>query len=319
MKISANVLVTGGLFAAAGLLGAQDATPDSTVNHGDPYLPVGTMKVTPEVVQPGVQPEVTWGIEYPKSIPDLVHIDSNGGMTTLNDQSDKINIRVAGVSFASGDTDLPVALWVRVDNGSWNLIFYGTESEVSGDVVFSQTIHDGTRVDLAARGRTSDGGWSETQWTLSSSPNVEALVHGDELPSNSSDFSNGQVEDFMSQYVDSTVTEVVAGPRDIIHVFEVGSSDPGDSYFDMQDIVVVTTFGRNNNGHGNNEDGFDSSNQGNSTGVGGVGDTNMLDGVYIDDEKKHIKRKTTTVTETTTVTTTEEGTTTETTTTTTTN
>ena len=81
-------------------------------------------------------------------------------------------------------------------------------------------------------------------------------------------------------------------------MFEVGSSNPGDSYFDMQDIVVVTTFGKNNNGHGNSLDGVDSS----SPGGGGGGpngeydasadpDNPDYDPDYIDDERKKIKKK----------------------------
>jgi hypothetical protein len=294
MKLSANTLVTGGLLATIGLLGAQAPAPSGGSNtHGDPFTPVGFLTVTPTVVQPGVQPEMTWGIEYPQSIPDLVVIDTAGGMTTQNDKSDKVTVRVAGVSFSTEGTDLPVALWVRIDSGPWNLVFYGTETQVdAGAPVYQQSVTTGTRVDLAARGRTVNGNWTETQWTLSSSPNVAALIDGSPLPTESSAFTTGETEGFMSQYIDGN-NEIVAGPRDVIHVFEVGSSTPGNSLFDMQDIVVVTTFGKTNNGHGNNDDGYDVSNPGSGSGVGGVGDTTTdpETGEYIDDERLKIKKK----------------------------
>lgn len=285
MKVNAIALIAGTLYAATSHLPAQIIDPDGTgVSHGDPFTPVGSLSVYPEVVYPGVYPEMTWAIEYPQSIPDLVVIDSKGGMTTINDKSDRLTIRVAGVSYGSGGTDLEIALWVRLNGGTWNLIHYGTEDEVTGDVVFQQNIQPGTKVDLAARGRTSGGSWGNTYWTISDSPNVAALIDGNTLPSESSAFATGQFEDFMTQFVDES-NKVEAGPRDVIHVFEVGSSTPGDSFFDMQDIVVVSTFGRekNNNGHGNNEDGVDMSNPGNAP----FEDSDP----YLDDEKTKIKKK----------------------------
>jgi hypothetical protein len=293
MKRSANLLLSGISLALPGIVHGQLELADPDLDARDPFIPIGFLSVTPTVVQPGVQPEMTWEIEYPSSIPDIVVIDGADGMTTLNDKTDKVNIRVAGVSFESGGTDLPVALWVSVDGGGWNLAFYGTESQVdAGSVVFTQNISPGSTINLAVRGGNSTNGWTETVWTLAPSPNVEALIDGDPLPTDSSAFTTGDPESFMTQFIDAN-NEVVAGPRDVIHVFEVGSTNPGDSYFDMQDIVVVTTFGKTNNGHGNNEDGFDSSNMGSSTGVGGVDDSSWDADkeMWIDDEKEKIKRK----------------------------
>ena len=45
----------------------------------------------------------------------------------------------------------------------------------------------------------------------------------------------------MTQFLDEE-NHVVLGPRDIIHTFELGSSNPGDWWFDMQDIVCMTTL-----------------------------------------------------------------------------
>ena len=258
---------------------AQDAPSNDPVTHGDPFTPVGNLLVTPTVVQPGVHPEMFWNIDYPYAIPDLVVVDNAGGMTLLNDKSDRLTVRVAGV----GEHTNRVAVWVRIDNGTWNMVFYGTEADVdAGAAVFTTTVQPGTRVDLAARGTDDVGGWGPVQWTLDSASTLDALIDGAPLPGT----ITTEPESFMSQYVGPN-GELVAGPRDIVHVFEVETSDPASSDYDLQDVVVVSTYGRNNNGHGNNTDGVDMSNPGESDGTAGSTETDP----YVDDEKSKILRK----------------------------
>ncbi len=299
MKISAKQLVLPGVLFGAGLVTAQDPVLNGgeTGSHGDPFTPVGKLKVTPTVVQPGVQPNMFWEIEYPKSIEDLTVIVEPGKLVTTNTNTETLEVRVAGVSYESGEgVDLPVAMWVRLDGGSWDLIFYGRTDEVDpSNVVFSQSIPEGTQVDFAFRGRKSDGSWGATQWTLEDTPNIDSVISGDPVPADSSAFSSGSVESFVTQFVDDSTNTIVAGPRDIIYFSEVGSTTPGSTAFDMQDLVALVKF-RDNRGHGNNADGYDADNTGTGTsGVGGVDDTIVNDelgtGDYLDDEGKKIKRK----------------------------
>lgn len=277
------------LLAVPTTLRAQDApSNDGSSLHGDPLTPVGGLTVTPTVVQPGVQPNMKWGIDYPKSIADLAIVKPSGRLVTINEKTEKVEIRVAGVSNSGSEgSDLPVALWVRVDSGAWDLVFYGTEKEVDATTpIFSQTVSSGTQIDFASRSADSSSGWNDTQWTVEDSPNIAGLINEDPAPPESSAFYNGGAESFMTQHLDEN-SEIVAGPRDIIHVFELDDSEAGDSDFDMQDIVIVTTF-KNNNGHGNNEDGVDVSNPGQGSG-GPNGEVD--ESGHIDDEKQHIKRK----------------------------
>ncbi len=227
-----------------------------------------------------------------------------GKIVTTDELPNILSVRVAGVSLNSGEADLPVALWVRTSTtGSWNLLFYGRENDVNaGAVLFQETVLEGTSIDFAARGQSASGAWLETRWTLADTPNIEAVIDGDSLPSESSAFTNGALESFMTQFVDDS-NSVDVGPRDIVHLFELASDSPGSSSFDMQELVVVTTIERSNHGHGNNEDGFDSSNPADMFGVAGTdydasadSTTDAYDEAYIDDEKQFIKKKTTTST-----------------------
>jgi hypothetical protein len=75
---------------------------------------------------------------------------------------------------------------------------------------------------------------------------VIGLKNGDEVPSYAPAYNQGRVEDFLTQFVRDTDNDgnqnVILGPRDMIYLFELASTNPGDWYFDMQDIVSVVTF-----------------------------------------------------------------------------
>jgi hypothetical protein len=296
MKTTAHILLISGLVAGGGSLLAQDAPGDGPETHGDPFIPVGLLQVTPTVVQPYVQPNMNWDIEYPKSIPDLLTITPSSALIMEDAQDEIIEIRCVGIGESPCTPDMAMVLWVRVggSGASWNRIFYGDSDDIlPGKVLFKQKANDGDRVDFAVRGYNPNSGWGALYWTVEDAPNISALIDGEFAPTDSSAFYGGIPEEFMAHYI-SDANEVTLGPRDILLMFESEPVAPGEGCFDLQDIVVVTTIaGKNNNGHGNNLDGYDMSNTGNSDGVYGTGDVNTdADGNFIDDEGFKIKRKT---------------------------
>jgi hypothetical protein len=221
-----------------GALFAQD-------QHGDPYEPVGDLTVTPTVVQPGVHPQMFWDIEYPETIEDLVDVGSNSEVTTNKDL--RVKVRVAGVAFQSGSTPLPTGLWIRLNGGAWQLLFYGRDYDVNpAQFVFNQEVLEGTRIDFAARGKDSSGRWYSSRWTATYMKEVIGLKNGDEIPSYAPAYNQGNIKDFLSQFVGDTNNDgnqnVILGPRDMIYLFELASTNPGDWYFDMQDLVAIVTF-----------------------------------------------------------------------------
>jgi hypothetical protein len=67
------------------------------------------------------------------------------------------------------------------------------------------------------------------------------MVNGDRVPDFVPAYEQGRIESFMTQFLDEK-NHVVLGPRNIIHTFELGTSSPGAWWFDMQDIVCMTTL-----------------------------------------------------------------------------
>ena len=215
---------------------------DVAGGHKDPYTPVGSISVTPTVVQPGVRPRMVWGIKYPESVADISELDPNG--TISLQQNVDLKIRVMGVALQAGSTQLPAALWVRVGaSAPWELIFYGREGDVQPDeIVFEKSgVPANTQIDFSARSQTASGTWYETQSTSGSSLSVIGMVDGDKVPDFVPAYEQGRIESFMTQFLDEE-NHVVLGPRDIIHTFELGTSSPGAWWFDMQDIVCMTTL-----------------------------------------------------------------------------
>ena len=244
MKINASQLALLGLFVLASTLpGQTTGAPPVTSPHGDPYTPVGSISVTPTVVQPGVQPNMVWGIEYPKDVGDLSEVDPSGGVTPKTKVD--VKIRVMGVAWQYGNTLLPTALWVGVGaTAEWELIFFGAGSDVNPDeIVFEKKgVAAGTRIDFSARGQSPTGPWYSTRSTTAPDLTVLGMVNGAEVPDFAPAYQQGRIESFMTQFLDDTNSRVVLGPHDIIHTFELGSTNPGDWWFDMQDIVCVTSL-----------------------------------------------------------------------------
>lgn len=234
------------LFLALGssLLGDTINTSSIGVRnvHKDPYTPIGSISVTPTVVQPGVRPRMVWGIKYPEAVADISELDPNG---TINlQQKVDLKVRVMGVALQAGSTQLPAALWVRVGaSAPWELIFYGRGGDVQPDeIVFEKSgVPANTQIDFSARSQRAYGGWYGAQSTSDTTLSVIGMVNGDRVPDFVPAYKQGRIESFMTQFLDDE-NHVVLGPRDIIHTFELGTSSPGAWWFDMQDIVCMTTL-----------------------------------------------------------------------------
>ena len=243
MKMQATQLVL--LLALGSPLSGEiiGSVPNNNPSpHKDPYTPIGSISVTPTVVQPGVRPKMVWEIEYPESVADISHVDSNG--TIIPRQRVDLKVRVMGVALQAGHTQLPAALWVRVGaSAPWELVFYGRENDVQPDeIVFEKkNVLPDTKIDFSARGQSASGSWYDTHSTAGSDLSVIGMVNGDKVPDYAPAYEQGRIESFMTQFLNED-NHVVLGPRDIIHTFELGTSSPGAWWFDMQDIVCMTTL-----------------------------------------------------------------------------
>jgi hypothetical protein len=282
-------------FLASALLlplsAAAQSAPDEGA-HGDPYVPVGKLQVSPTWVATGVKTTLQWEIEHPKNFGDLALAGASGALMTA--EQVQAEIRVLGVAFQDdeGRDDLPATLWVRVGGGGspWNRVFYGKAQDVNpSKVLFKEWVDPNQKIDLAAYGQADDGSWNGIVWTVQNSHNLAHLTNGDHLPDHFPDPSSAGMESFTSALLAEDEQTIEIGPKDMAYFFELDSYTPGEPGFDLQDMVVlVQCKTKNNNGHGNNEDGVDVSNPGQGSG----GPNGMVDeSGEIDDEMTKGKPK----------------------------
>ncbi|MBB5353386.1 hypothetical protein HNR46_003643 [Haloferula luteola] len=245
----------------------------------EPLLPTGSLDAFPTLVQTGTHPTLSWEIQYPESILDIIQIDpEDGSIVPLEDLC--MEIRVLGASYQVGVDRKGRPVWGYVEaqarigsSGSFAQFFYDTQDDVKPSYLYGfASVPAMTRIDFRAR-CFNGGQWLPWRSTESASPNVVALINGDQPPSSVPAFSQGNIEDFLDPYLDEG-GKVEIGPKDVIYLIELGQTDTTSSGFDLQDIVLLVSFDycKNNNGHGNNEDGVDVSNPGQGNGGPNGGD-----------------------------------------------
>jgi hypothetical protein len=270
----AAVLVATGVSTPGALLAQQSTSPS---------IPVGSLTAFPLIVQPGTRPKLTWNISYPSIVQDVIDIEGPGTVVPTEELCLEVRVLGAGVTVSSSSSNLqfvPTEAQLSYDGGTYGRIFYGTNNDVKpNQIVYKGTVLAGKKLRFGGR-YYYNRKWGPYFNSQSGTLNVRTLVNGEVPPTTYPLHSAPTLESFLRPYLDSQ-GRVKIGPMDVIVFMELTHydsqrSDPG---YDLQDMVLLATFcKKNNNGHGNNVDGVDSSNPGNAPFV----DTDPT----VDDENK---------------------------------
>jgi hypothetical protein len=233
----------------------------------DPLVPVGSLTANPTIVQVGVKPNLTWNITYPEVVTDIVTVTPPGTLTPKEEVDMEVRVIGASVKVVWTNNWGQITRWewalVSIAGSSFSRIFYDTQNKVNANkVVFKATVPVGHAINFG--GRYNYGGWSTFYSSTNSTKNVVALVNGDYPPTTTPMYQQPTIEDFIKPYLDGQ-GRVKIGPKDVIYLMELTHTDQNNGGFDLQDLALLVNFTtKNNNGHGNNVDGVDSSNQGNA-------------------------------------------------------
>ena len=264
MKTSRSTALTAVLLAtgafAPGALFAQA--------NKQPTIPVGSLTAFPAVVQPGVHPMLTWNITYPSIVQDYVTVDKNK-ITPLETLDCDIRVLGAGVTVSNSNGSnmqfVPTQAQVSYGGGSYTPIFYGKNTNVKPNVVWTEEVTAGQTLAFGGKYYYNNS-WGTNYTSNSGTNNIRTLVNGDIPPTTYPLHTAPTLESFIKPYLDSE-GKVKIGPMDVIVFMELTHTDAQSSNqgYDLQDMVLLVTFrAKNNNGHGNNADGVDSSNPGNA-------------------------------------------------------
>lgn len=231
-----------------------------------PLAPAGDLVATPSVVQTGTYPTLSWRIAYPANIGRVATIDK--GVITLKKRA-YVSVKPIGVgvtgSYANA-TSSNVESRISVDGGSYEQLFYGTNDNVDPThTLYNKQLNAGTNVSFGGR-YVEDGTWKSFYTGNSSNLRVIALKSGDTIPTTYDLKENNRLAEYLKPYTDGS-GKVKVGPTSAIVLMEVAADSSRDLNFDYQDVaLLVNVSDKNNNGHGNNVDGVDSSNPGNGSG-----------------------------------------------------
>lgn len=250
-----------------------------------PPSPTGWLTAFPTVVQTGTKPTLTWSINYPGNVGNCLDVIDGSWIRTL--YKSRIEVRVIGSGTTTGactgknDDWVPAQAQVSLNGGDFKSVFYGNNLLVSPDQqVWSQMLQADQVIQFGGR-YYANGSWGPTYTSLSSPGNIRVLKNGDIPPTAYDLRSTGNLKPFMEPYIDGD-GRISIGPMDMIVMMELTqpSTNTASPCFNLQDMVLlVTCYGKNNAGHGNNLDGVDVGNPGNGFGGPGaqVDDTGLVD------------------------------------------
>lgn len=235
-----------------------------------PIIPVGWLTAFPEIVQAGTHPELTWDITIPERAEEIADLSGSATLTPVRDLIMDVLVVGNGVtavdeSDPEGTVSVPVDMQVNYSGqGPVSVFFDNAKGVKPNKVVYSGPVSEGSTIDFGGRYYHNDT-WGPFYDSSTGTPNIVALRNGDIPPTSTPLHENPDLESFLVPYLDEN-GRVKLGSRDVLILMELTHTDEESSGFDLQDAVLLVTFydERNNNGHGNNVDGVDSSNPGNA-------------------------------------------------------
>jgi hypothetical protein len=219
--------------------------------------PIGEISSDGDVYRTGTYPALSWQINHnPTSILDWVLITEDGKIVTRADVTVRVRVLAAdvqeltkhfdGSDYVEGSRYVEAGAYSSVESSNWREMFTGKQPLVDPtEIVWEQDLKENDELTFAARANFTGMKW---HYSVQNEETVIILKDGQTPPVLASWSSQTTLGEHIEPYLDED-GKIDLGPRDIIVAFEL-TGDP-----------------KNNNGHGNNADGYDSSNKGKKPGV----------------------------------------------------
>jgi hypothetical protein len=208
----------------------------------DPSVPVGSLQATPTLVKAGTLPGLSWSIQYPNTIIDVITITDPGKITPKEDLYMDVRVLGAAYQIATNTWGL-VESNVKVGTANYARFFYDRQNNVNPTkIMYTRLVRKNEAIHFKSRCNTGST-WRPYISTEVMNQNVTALVNGDDPPSYVPAFSQGSIESYLRPYLAAN-GKINIGPLDVIYLFELGQTNTSASGFDMQDLVLLVTFRR---------------------------------------------------------------------------
>lgn len=203
----------------------------------DPPVPVGTLDVNIAMVRQGVAPRLTWDIEFPSTVEDVIDIDDDDEEITAKTRL-RVQVSVIGIGITDQrGREYPSKSYLHFSSAGWKHIFTGRGSQVNPFTYYiDRIVEQGEVIRFAAKLDMSG-----YPYYYNESANVKVLKNGDLPPGNAAGYSHQtSVADYLGPYVQDG--RLSLGPLDIIYAAELTHSDQSHYGFDLQDTIVLVRF-----------------------------------------------------------------------------
>ena len=269
MKTSQTAAIPVAIFSICAFF-AHDSSADTPLPTGLS----GELTANPKIIQVGDYPKLTWKINYPPAVLDVVDVndpgdpgDPSGGggggsvgepgtITPKIKLYTEVRILGQGVTVKNGSSFSFVNTQGTMSINStsdFRQIFYGTNPQVNpASIISLRTVFGDTyRNNLVDAGKPIRFGgryyynnnWGPQYRSHTGGDNVRFLVNGELPPSNVPDYNAPSLESFIRPYLDSS-GRVKIGPMDVIVFMELThtANQKSDVGYDLQDLVLLVTF-----------------------------------------------------------------------------
>jgi hypothetical protein len=167
-------------------------------------------------------------------------------------------LKVIGAAIQSGSTDVPVTTQMKVGNkiyepfGAFNSPLGGKLNDGNNprDYASPDTFQQSEKISVAGRSwlgsETQDSDFNSylTIDSSSGSNNVFVLRDGDDVPNVSGYNGQSSAEEFLKPYIDSDTDKITLKKKQVIFLFELGTTNLSSTSADFQDLVTLVTMRR---------------------------------------------------------------------------
>jgi len=193
-----------------------------------------------------------------------VEFDIEGDNVTPS-ESFRVKVSVLGAAISAGGAyDVPVSVRVRVGGsshdlwGDYNKALDGNVNDENNprDYIFPQEYPAGTSVSMLGRSwlkkNSNHKGHKEHHWktymsvdgSASDSQQLIVLRDGDDAPQIEGFLDQGNVVDFIRDYIDPDTNKVVLDENQAIFLYELGTTNMNSDAADFQDLVALVTLAK---------------------------------------------------------------------------
>ncbi|MBK1830551.1 hypothetical protein JIN77_07425 [Verrucomicrobiaceae bacterium R5-34] len=205
----------------------------------DPPVPVGQLNVNAAMVRDGVAPVLSWEIEYPSTVEEVIDIDPEDEQLTAKTRL-RVQVSVVGVGLTDQyGKEYPAKSYINFSSVGWKHIFTGKGSQVDPfNHYIDRVVDEGEVIRFAAK--VDENGYD---YFYNESSNIRVLKNGDNPPGVSAGYtSQSSIADYLEPYIQNG--KLSLGPMDLIYAAELTHTDTSHTGYDMQDAVILVRFTR---------------------------------------------------------------------------